>query len=775
MNQSAAVLPEGSAPSSNEYRRMGGFLLPFAVLVVIHVVSGMQMEQPIIMADEIGYLGNARYLAGTAHLPDMWKSQFYHFGYSLFLIPAFWLFADPISSYKAALAINALLMSALYFPLYWILASFLDVPRSTARWIAFACCLYPPLILYSNFTWSENAFVPFYALAVALFGRYLGSRSARNALLFGALVGFLYTIHPRALPVLVIVLAHLSTLALFKIVPRRQALLSAATMGLVFGLTRILNEHLKATGWGGGGEFSATTLGGRLLPGRDLALLIERASGQLLYLSQATHGLLLFGLMGTLWLILTKMRSVSLRRVMAEPRTGVPLFALVTAAGVFLASVASQLYGIHGRHGIRATTLIYGRYNEALAVVFTALALAELCRRGIPRRRLAWGVVGVTATILCLTVVVTTELVAAQQRQTPGVPAPPGGYVVLPSQVSANQVPGVFPLIRVFGELDLYWMSLAALATFLSMTILTQVSQRGAAILLMVLFAAFSLDNHRHQVLPRQAAARPRLVFASQVSRLGPIESISYDGGHFEVEVFYGLQYLLPHTRFDRFDSHRGERPESEAVVSANRWGQARRLGARFVVSSGRDNALWVLPGELQSRLTVPPYEGVTLGIEPLFGIAEFGFHLPEDLGGAPGRWTGRVATLRVPLDPRSPPRLLAIETIVPGRNGARLQVLANGVELWRGRIPSEAWSKTFSLEQVPMRKELLIKLKSDTSSPGEGGDGAGHGRRLGIGLRGIRLTEQDRLPGLPDEGETLGVEDVLGFEDETGPGADSG
>ena len=245
MSQSAAVLPEGSAPSSNEYRRMGGFLLPFAVLVVIHVVSGMQMEQPIIMADEIGYLGNARYLAGTAHLPDMWKSQFYHFGYSLLLIPAFWLFADPISSYKAALAINALLMSALYFPLYSILASFLEVPRSTARWIAFACCLYPPLILHSNFTWSENAFVPFYALAVALFGRYLGSRSARNALLFGALVGFLYTIHPRALPVLVIVLAYLSTLALFKIVPRRQALLSAATMGLVFGLTRILNEHVK--------------------------------------------------------------------------------------------------------------------------------------------------------------------------------------------------------------------------------------------------------------------------------------------------------------------------------------------------------------------------------------------------------------------------------------------------------------------------------------------------------------------------------------------------
>ncbi len=734
---------------------MRGLLLPFAVLVVLHVLSGLQMEQPIIMADEVGYLGNARYLAGAAHLPDMWKSQFYHFGYSLFLIPAFWLFADPISSYRAALVINALLMSALYFPLYSMLASFLDVPRSTARWIAFACCLYPPLILYSSFTWAENAFVPFYALAVALFGRFLGSRSARNALLLGALVGFLYTIHPRALPVLVTVLAYLSVLALLKIVPRGQALLSAATMGLVFGLTRILNEHLKATGWGGGGEFSATTLGGRLLPGRDLALLIERVFGQILYLSQATHGLFLLGLMGTLWLILTRMRSVSLRRVMAEPRTGVPLFALVTAAGVFLASVASQLYGIHGWDGIRATTLIYGRYNEALAVVFTALALAELCRRGIPRRRLAWGVVGVTATVLCLTVVVATELVAAQQRQAPGVPAPQGGYVVPPSQVSANHVSGVFPLVLFFGELNLYWMSLATIATFLLVTVLIQVSRRGATILLMILFASFSLENHRRHLLPRLVTARPRLAFASQVSRLGPIESISYDGAHFQAEVFYGLQYLLPHTRFDRFDSHQGERPQSEVVVSANRWGQARRLGARFVVSSGWDNALWVLPGELQSRLPVPPYEGVTLGVEPLAGFAEFGFHLPEEFGGAPGRWTKRVATLRVLLDPRSPPRILGIETMVPGRDGARLQLLANGVELWGGRIPAEAWSETFSLAQVPMGKELVIKLKSDTFSPADSLEGSRDQRTLGVVVRGIRLTARDS------------------FDEATGPGDD--
>ena len=78
-----------SGQSTRHSRRIGIFLLPYLLLVVIHLVSGMPMEQPLILADEVGYLGNARYLSGMAHLPNMQKSQFYHFGYSLFLLPAF--------------------------------------------------------------------------------------------------------------------------------------------------------------------------------------------------------------------------------------------------------------------------------------------------------------------------------------------------------------------------------------------------------------------------------------------------------------------------------------------------------------------------------------------------------------------------------------------------------------------------------------------------------------------------------------------------------------
>jgi hypothetical protein len=324
------------------------------------------------------------------------------------------------------------------------------------------------------------------------------------------------------------------------------------------------------------------------------------------------------------------------------------------------------------------------------------------------------------------------ELVDARERQAadPGVEA--GASVVLPSDLETINVAGVSPLVGLVGELNLYLMSLVTIATFLLIAGTMRFSRRGGMVALATLFVSSALCNHLSFVRPALKRARPRLVLASAVSDLGTVDALSYDDGHFDLEVLHGLQYLLPRTRFERFNSHWGELPESPVVLSANRWAQARPLGARLLISSGRDNALWVLPGELQSRLSIPTWEGVTLGVRPLPGIQEFGFHLPEDFGGVPGRWTNRVATLRVPL---------GLCVLVPGRDGTRLELLANGVELWSGRVPSEGWSRSFGLERVPMGEELLIKLRSDTFVPAESLEESGDRRSLGVAVKGIRLS----------------------------------
>ena len=135
----------------------------------------------------------------------------------------------------------------------------------------------------------------------------------------------------------------------------------------------------------------------------------------------------------------------------------------------------------------------------------------------------------------------------------------------------------------------------------------------------------------------------------------------------------------------------------------------------------------------MQARLPpVSAYEGVVLGVEPKLGIQEAGFYPTQSYRGRPARWTNGNAALKLRLDPANPPRAFRIETAVPGRDGVRLRVLANRVELWDERVPSEPWSRTFELNDVPLNDELLIELQSETLK---------RGRRLGVMVRAIEVT----------------------------------
>jgi hypothetical protein len=349
--------------------------------------------------------------------------------------------------------------------------------------------------------------------------------------------------------------------------------------------------------------------------------------------------------------------------------------------------------------------------------------------------------------------VVAIEVRDAQRRHDPSVPVEALEDHVSPSDVDVVAVPGVFPLVDLFGGLNLYLMSLAVMGSFLMITVAMHITKRGGMALLLALFAVFAVYNHRHYVSPANTAARPRLTFVSNLKRVGPIKVMSYDAAHHEPEVFFSAQYLLPQTVFKRFDSSKREVPESEAVISANKWIQARRLRARFVVSSGWDNALWLLPGEMQSKLPATSYDGLILGTEPQFGIQEAGFYRPEQFQGAAGRWTNGAAALKVKLGPAKRPRLLEIETVAPGREGVLLQVLANRIELFHESIPPVRWMKVFRLDEIPMTDELLIELISDKAlGP----------RRLGVMVRGIELSRVAR----DYEGVILGADYRRGFEE---------
>jgi hypothetical protein len=97
---------------------------------------------PIISADEIGYLGNARWLV-TGSGPSMGYTMFYPGGYSLLLAPFEWLLHEPRSVYKAAMVINAIFVAATVPALVRIARDFGFATDILTPWLAGVVALWP--------------------------------------------------------------------------------------------------------------------------------------------------------------------------------------------------------------------------------------------------------------------------------------------------------------------------------------------------------------------------------------------------------------------------------------------------------------------------------------------------------------------------------------------------------------------------------------------------------------------------------------------------------
>jgi hypothetical protein len=691
--------------------------LAYGVLVLLHAVLGWPMRQPVIFADELGYLGHARFLADAGPMPDMGTTTYYHFGYSLFLIPAFRLFSNPTHVYLAAIVTNAFLISVLFFAVVFVLQHSLRQPHRTAVAVAFVTCLYPAFILQSNFAWAENALIPAYACFIAAFSTVVRRYSLARVLALGALTAFLYTIHPRALPLLPVTALTLCALSVRQIVPWRGTIAAVLIIMLGFAVTDGMNDWLRSVGWSP--RRSSVSVSAFLARGASPARIVNTMlsiSGQVLYLAQSTYGLFPVPL---LWIGSVLWKDGARAVVGRHER-----HAVLTVAFVFLCSTV--LLGVSGlatsSGGNRADHLIYGRYNEVFLPHHLAFALVVLARARDGWWRTAVPLLVITIIGLLTGVVLWTrgDLLASR------------GFV-------APNIFGIYPLVRALGRIDLAAVSLISAIIFVVLY-LALVRRWGIGLMTLgAVFVAGSLYGYGYSLAAQDVADRVDDV-TSRIRALGDVPAVSYDVRLFEgsSKPFYSSQYLLPRTRVRRFGGRRGETPPVPLVISTRTWPDAERLRARLVISERRsDVALWMLPGADQYESATRSYLGARLGWREFPGIWESGFHRREKGRAGFFRWTAGNARLVVPVAGHMPPTKLEVDLVPSTRTALELRV--NDVVLFSG----PAWRngrRTFSLTKVPSHDWMTIELLSDTVVPRDTTPGSHDTRRLGVAVRAIQL-----------------------------------
>jgi hypothetical protein len=559
-------------PDADAARRVRRILvLATAALFVLRVGMSLARTGPVLMADEGGYLGNARLIGGGLDFV-MGSSPFYRAGYSVLMSPLVALGAGPGTTYNLVLVASAALAASLVPLLYLLLTRCFEVAPSYALGGAIAGAAYPTVTSISQVALSENALFPLMVVWLLSVGMLL-SASGRRAVWWGLATGAcgsaLWIVHGR-----MVVVVAVTGLLLVGLLARRRisaaagvAGLAALGVGLVAG--SVLNDFVVDHNYGGRSvDEVGDTLGSLDDVGAALRIL-RNLAGETWYLLVAS-----FGILGLLVLvegpaIVAKLR----RRELGVPSLSLILL-LVATAGLLLVTAVWFV------DPTRPDQIVYGRYIEPTVPPLLALGVVALMRGA---SRPAFGIV--LGGVAVLTVVV--AVLAAGLPDFPGEEANRWSVSSLPF-VTGDLGPAVIIGAGVVAAAGAW--AIAATAAR---------APWAAWLAVVVLFVPITAFTEARLVLRGEDAVYPAGWTSPQSTVEARSDEVAYDTSHFDNVAVKAYQWFLPDTRFELFDAATSS-PPAPLFFSAPAWSREHPdLPARIVWRDpGRNQVLWQLRGD---------------------------------------------------------------------------------------------------------------------------------------------------------------------------------
>lgn len=171
------------------------------------------------LGDEAGYLWNAAYFTGTDWDSFAGIYAYYGYGYSLLLVPLFWIADSGIQLVNWAYIINVICVLGMYLVLIRLLREIskksdaLSIPI-----IAFISCLTPYIVSNTLKVLCEVFLSFWYSLLVLLLYLYLSEKKKKYVVFLGIGTAFIFFIHTRA----VVVVGTLVLVLLLDIVKSKE-------------------------------------------------------------------------------------------------------------------------------------------------------------------------------------------------------------------------------------------------------------------------------------------------------------------------------------------------------------------------------------------------------------------------------------------------------------------------------------------------------------------------------------------------------------------------
>jgi hypothetical protein len=529
-------------------------VLVTAAFFVVRAVLSLTRTGPTLVADEIGYLTNARILAGGTP-GQMSMAAFTHGGYSLLLAPIIAAVGSPFTEYRLVLILNAALAAALVPLLYALVRTLLDVDRRAALTSAALAAAFPSVTILSQFAMSENLLYPAFAAWLLAAAKLLVERSRPVlwSIVFAALTAGLFAVHGRMIVAVALAPIVLLGALRFRVVDVRAAVTGLVVLAVGLVGERLLDHHLADRNFSGGTD----EVSGRLdaLRNAHAASIVARnLFGQTWYLLVASLAL--------------PVVAFAVARAHRElVRNGaVIVVALLAVATAGLVAVSALTF----TEDYRPDQFIYGRYTEIVAPCALAVALVLV----VPALR----TVRITRV---LALVIIASVVAALLRTT------------LDTTTAANRV-DVASLPAPPFNLQAVALAIAGGAAAFWLVCLWFAGRRSASLAWLVVavaFAAPTLNTLRNPVLTGEDHTYGH-GWTSPGEAVDQSLPVAYDTSRADLIGMYAYQWFFDHTRY-RLVSGRPAAGFRGYLVSV----AGRKIGRVVWRDPNRDQAIYALGG----------------------------------------------------------------------------------------------------------------------------------------------------------------------------------
>ena len=231
--------------------------IPALGIFLLAIYRLPEVGQPILFNDEVGYWSNSAFFMGLDWTSVTGRIAYYSYGYSLLLIPIRMLSElfgwSWDTMYRSAVVMNAGFLAMSYALALKLAKRYLvgmsDLVRTAACFTVFT---YSSYIVYAHITWTECTLVFFFWVFLYVMMRVVDRPGIGNHVAFALVAFYIYTVHQRALGIVVTAILMVIYMRLMRCNRMRDAVAFLGSMYLYSLVHAMIKGNLQRVNYLGG-------------------------------------------------------------------------------------------------------------------------------------------------------------------------------------------------------------------------------------------------------------------------------------------------------------------------------------------------------------------------------------------------------------------------------------------------------------------------------------------------------------------------------------------